>query len=415
MRTHSNRHAELDRRPWLCHDRFIPALRTAFHLRSQLMPYVYTSARQCHADALPLLRPLYLEHPTLPDAYHNPQKYLFGDNLLVAPAVEQGCGDNLLARQSVWFPPGLWHNWFTGEAFEGPCEMLIAATIDEFPLYARGGTPIPLQPYAARMATTPLTKLILRCYRADDDCAHASTLYEDDGISRAFETGAFATTRLTYQRNGTTVTITIAPTQGTFANQPAQRAYEIECMGNYTSAKVVSPRRAVVIIETSYCRIILPRTNIRTGMKVTVQLNGCNSSKLRAAALRMRAAGLSSSAGAIRSTHALLQFAAKCAPKECAHLCAAAGVGYFQKNGDTTGFGGTVHGYLYCPRGIFDDDHGTAGLYDIPPPLKRLSKKRSGMPAPRQPCSPHRTTMLRRRKPGAWRACPATSAASACN
>src|SRR5205814_1798147 len=108
------------------------------------------SAWQATRDSVPLTRPMYVEYPNDEQAYQNPQEYLYGDNLLVAPITTPGVGPNRLSRQVVWFPQGSWFNYFTGERFVGGSnsdQQLVAADMNEFPLYVRGGTPLPMQPY----------------------------------------------------------------------------------------------------------------------------------------------------------------------------------------------------------------------------------------------------------------------------
>jgi len=215
----------LDRRPWLWGERFEKAMHSAYTLRTRLMPYIYTSVRQCHDQTLPLLRPMYLEYPDQEEAYRVPQQYLFGDSLLAAPIAAPGTGENLVAEQKVWFPKGTWFNFFSNEKFEGDKTALIKAGINEIPLFAKAGVPLPLQPYTQRMATAPLTSLVVRCYPGDSG---TSTLYEDDGQTQGYLKDEFANTVLSYQRNGDSVTIHISPVKGSYAGQPTERSCRIE-------------------------------------------------------------------------------------------------------------------------------------------------------------------------------------------
>ena len=139
---------------------------------------------------------MYIEHPDLEPAYHNAQQYYFGDHLLVAPIVMPGIGPSRIGWQSVWFPPseGPWYNYFTGESYAPGSEALVAADINQFPLFVRGGVPIPMQPYNGRPATAKLDHLVLRCYPGEENHTGTYTLYEDDGQTQAYKTGALAKT-----------------------------------------------------------------------------------------------------------------------------------------------------------------------------------------------------------------------------
>ena len=241
LRSHSTRSPDQDRRPWKYPAWAEASMRKSFHLRSEIFPYIYSSVWQSYKDMTPLNRPMYLLYPERDRAYKNPQQFYFGDSLLAAPVVAPGEGIGKVGTQVVWFPEGVWYNWFTGERFQGETEILAAADIDEFPLYARGGEPVPMQPYTERMTTTPLTELIVRAYPGEDGRTGAFTLYEDDGVTLAYQNGAYATTELTYTRNGGSVTMAAGPAKGEFEGQVAERKYvfELPCTQKPSEVKVV--------------------------------------------------------------------------------------------------------------------------------------------------------------------------------
>jgi hypothetical protein len=227
LRCHSAGNADMDRRPWKYPAWCTDSLRRSFHLRAELLPYAYTAAAQATRTSVPLVRPMYIDNPGQEIAYHSGQEYTFGDDLLVAPITAPGQGQNHLGWQHVWFPPGTWYQYFTGERHDGPAHELVAADLTEMPLFARGGVPIPEQPYTERPTSAKLNTLVLRCYPGTDGHTGASSLYEDDGISDGYQRAAAATTELSYARHGDQITVHIAPTRGTYAGQVASRGYTI--------------------------------------------------------------------------------------------------------------------------------------------------------------------------------------------
>jgi alpha-glucosidase (family GH31 glycosyl hydrolase) len=216
---------DLDRRPWLWGERFEKAMRGAYKLRSRLMPYIYTSVRQCYDQTVPLVRPMYIDYPSLEESYHNPQQYMFGDAILAAPVASPGTGPDFVAQQKVWFPPGTWFNVLSNVKHSGGTAATVKAAIDEIPVFVKAGVPLPMQPYTPRMATTPLATLVVRCYPGR---AGTSKLYEDDGQTRGYRNGQSAVTLLSYQPNGDSVTVKIGPVKGTYSGQPDRRSYRIE-------------------------------------------------------------------------------------------------------------------------------------------------------------------------------------------
>lgn len=232
LRVHSVYDENLDRRPWLWGEQEEKSMRLIYHLRSELMPYIYSSVWQCHRDMLPLNRAMYIEYPEADEAYRNPQQFLFGDLILGAPITKAGTGSGKVADQKVWLPEGdVWYQWFSGQRYDGGQVVTESCDLQSFPLYVKGGYPIPMQPYTPRMATTPLNKLVVRCYPGAGEYNHSYTLYEDDGESRDYEQGGYALTKLASSRKAGKCTLTVSPVVGTYKGQPQKRAYRFELAG----------------------------------------------------------------------------------------------------------------------------------------------------------------------------------------
>lgn len=251
LKIHCTRDPKLDRRPWLHGDTATLALRDAYHLRARLMPYVYTTVRKTHETMVPMIRQMYVDFPKADSAYANPQQYLFGDLLLVAPITRPGEGPERVSSQKVWFPEGeVWYDWFNGSCHEGGQTLDIPKKITEFPLFVRGGWLLPMQPYTPRPATEPVTTLVLRCYPGKDGAVNTFSLYEDDGISEDYKSGGFAKTPLTCERRGDTIVVRIGAARGSYAGQPKQRAYRIELGGVESVGKVRMGRRTLQAIPS---------------------------------------------------------------------------------------------------------------------------------------------------------------------
>jgi len=108
---------------------------TRLHLR--LFPTLWTYAQRLAVDGRAIARPLGLAHPEL--GVHPADTYLLGDNLLVAPVVVYGDRE-----RAVTLPAGAWVDWFSGEQYEGPGEVTVAAPLSKLPLFLRAGGIVPL-------------------------------------------------------------------------------------------------------------------------------------------------------------------------------------------------------------------------------------------------------------------------------
>ncbi|MEE2787329.1 MAG: TIM-barrel domain-containing protein [Myxococcota bacterium] len=108
---------------------------TRLHLR--LFPYEWTYAQDILTTGRAIQRPFGLQYPTL--NHHPSDLYFFGDDLLVAPVLEAGA-----TTKQIQFPPGVWFDWWTGEAYESASLVQVDAPLDTLPLYLRAGGIVPL-------------------------------------------------------------------------------------------------------------------------------------------------------------------------------------------------------------------------------------------------------------------------------
>lgn len=275
LRVHSTKDKALDRRPWIYDDKYTDAMRRAYHLRAEILPYVYSCVWQTHNTMLPLNRSMFIDYGSQPESFSQPQQFTFGDNILAAPIAQPGTGDKLEASQKVWFPAGeTWYDFFTHERFDGGQTRDIVKPLDEFPMYVRGGHILPMQPYTSRPATAALDKLVLLVYPAASDADNSFTLYEDDGISDDYKDGKHATTRLQYAQSGSKATITVHPAEGSYEGQTLRRAYRVLLPALKDGAKVrVNGKKAMV---TSDAQRGVPCVEIPTtavSKKVTVEFD----------------------------------------------------------------------------------------------------------------------------------------------
>lgn len=211
------------RMPWTYGQQGIDLVRKYFQLRYRLLPYIYTYTRIAHDDALPLLRPLYLEDPAVPEAYAYPNEYFFGKEMLIAPITDPA-GETV-----VYLPPGSWTDYFTGQIYPGEQKLRISAPTDIIPVFVKNGSIIPLAPDMAWSDQKPLDRLGLDIYGPQDA---RFRLYEDDGTSLAYEKGAYAWTPMLFQKQSENEwEVTIGPTTGEFSGQVTRRAYQMAIHG----------------------------------------------------------------------------------------------------------------------------------------------------------------------------------------
>lgn len=206
-----------DRLPWQYSDTVSGAAADFLRLRESLVPYLYDTSREAYDTGLPMSRALYLNWPNQPDAYTHPTQYLLGDSVLVAPVTTAG----LSTTADVWFPPGVWTDFFTGATFTGPATRTVAATPDHMPVYVKAGGILSQAPAAANVASQPAGTLTLTAF---PHASGSTSLYDDAGEGLGYRQGQFTRTAVTYTE-GARPTLTVGPAVGSYPGQPAVRHY----------------------------------------------------------------------------------------------------------------------------------------------------------------------------------------------
>lgn len=130
--------------------------RDLLHLRYRLLPYLLGQAHLSAGAGVPLARALVIDHPDDPGTWHVSDQWLLGDDLLVAPVADPA------GNRRVYLPEGEWVHWFTGERHRGPCWLDTHSPIEEFPLYQRAASLVPLGPVVPHVGARPTDVLALR-------------------------------------------------------------------------------------------------------------------------------------------------------------------------------------------------------------------------------------------------------------
>jgi alpha-glucosidase len=103
-------------------------------VHERLVPELLVLAAEAARTGAPMLRHLALVHPGDPECRRTHDEMLLGDDLLVAPVVEDGA-----RTRSVYFPPGAaWYDVWTGARHEGGTRADVPAPLGAPPVFARG-------------------------------------------------------------------------------------------------------------------------------------------------------------------------------------------------------------------------------------------------------------------------------------
>ena len=145
-------------RPW-SYENSNGLIREALFLRMRLIPYLYTAYHKYETEGIPVFKAMNLQGDYDPEKMRNEyiavcgyrkerpwdtfedeldSQYMIGDDLLFAPLV---AGEK---EKIIYLPRGKWYDFFTGEEFAGGRFIKRAYKLGEIPLFACGGSIIPL-------------------------------------------------------------------------------------------------------------------------------------------------------------------------------------------------------------------------------------------------------------------------------
>ncbi|MFH7597189.1 TIM-barrel domain-containing protein [Streptomyces racemochromogenes] len=214
-----------DKQPWRFAQPYLDINRKYLQLKMRLMPYLYTMSRVAHDTGVPSTRAMVLEYPDDPVARGNltSGQFMAGDSFLVAPVVS-----DTSVRDGIYLPAGTWTDYWTGKTYAGPGWLNgYQAPLDTLPLFVKGGAVVPMWPQMNHSGEKPVSTLT---YDIHPRGTSFFDLYEDDGRTRAYTTGAYARQRVdvTAPPAGTgTVTVSVGAPTGSYAGRPASRGYEL--------------------------------------------------------------------------------------------------------------------------------------------------------------------------------------------
>ncbi len=213
----SRAHGQSPREPYAFGSEVETIWRVYANLRYRLLPYLYSYAWDTHTTGLPVMRAMVLEYQDDPNAWLHELQYCFGRELLIAPVYIENA-----TTRDVYLPEGNWYYWWDNQKYTGPQTVTISTPLDTMPIFVKGGSIIPMGPlmqYVDQIPTDPITLNVW----PDVNQAATFTLYEDDGLSLDYESGAYCITALSCQAMPSEIRIDLSARQGSY--QPQARNY----------------------------------------------------------------------------------------------------------------------------------------------------------------------------------------------
>ena len=200
--------------PWVDREDRVASFRAYAELRYRLAPYIYTTAAEAARTGYPIARPLSLVYPDRPEYDGCFDTYMLGDSLLVG-----------VFGDGVTIPPGDWFEWRSGKKVAGPCRLPVKATVEwGGALYVKGGAIIPTWPVRQYLEKGWNEEVVFDAWPSSGGGAE---LYEDDGTSLGYRSGAYSLTTLSMERTADGLKFVVGARRGSFKGMPAMRRMKL--------------------------------------------------------------------------------------------------------------------------------------------------------------------------------------------
>jgi alpha-glucosidase (family GH31 glycosyl hydrolase) len=160
----------------------------SIELRYKMLPYIYSMAFENNRTGKPLMYPLFFIEQQNRNLLTYDNAYMWGDALLVSPIKSQG-----VTSQKIYLPQGYyWTNFYTGKKYEGGQEINVSVTIDNIPVFARGGEFLPMLNKVTQTKDYNLNEFTIHFYPDIKVRNSGYSLYNDDGITnKNYEKGFY--------------------------------------------------------------------------------------------------------------------------------------------------------------------------------------------------------------------------------
>ena len=189
--SHSRLHGNQSYRvPWLFDEESCDVLRFFTKLKGKLMPYLWAQAIKTHEVGVPVMRAMVIDFADDPTCLTLDRQYMFGDNILVAPILN----DEGIAEYYV--PEGKWTDIITGKVLEGGKWYKHKCSYFEIPALAKPNSIIAYGNFERQIEYDYLEGTTFTIYELEDGKSAVCPIYDTEA-NKVFE--------LTATRHGITI------------------------------------------------------------------------------------------------------------------------------------------------------------------------------------------------------------------
>ena len=185
--------------------------------------------------------------------------------------------DEIINRtiQRFYMPSGVWYDFTTGKRFTGDNKYLAFYSIDDYPIFVKRGSIIPMASGDSFMSYKNPQTLEIHVFPGESNTYH---LYEDDGESNNYLKGEYSITELDYNYRTSNYTLIIRKIEGTSTVLPSKRNYRVVFRNTKKAEKVLvyenDKEFDQINTEVTETDFIIDIKNISTSSQVVINCYG---------------------------------------------------------------------------------------------------------------------------------------------
>ena len=211
------------REPWKWDIKTYTIAKDYLNLRHKLVPYIYSEAYKYHKFGKSLIIPLYFKKQDYYDDVRFKNEYFFGEELFIAPIITSK--DNIMNRvvHKFYLPEGTWYDFVTGKKFPGDKIYTNFFRDEDYPVFAKSGSIIPLSISKSINDITPPEDMEINIFPGQ---SNSYTLFEDDGESDLYRKDYYLLTQIDYTYVPSNYSVVIRSVKGKSGIIPEKRNYK---------------------------------------------------------------------------------------------------------------------------------------------------------------------------------------------
>ena len=244
-------------------------------LRHRLIPYLYSECYQYHKNGKLLIQPFYYYNLKFYDDENYSNQYYFGSEFMISPIIKPMDSDMNRTIQRFYVPDGVWYDFKDGKRYLGNHKYIGFYPIDEYPIFVKQGSIIPMAGPNSYMSYKNPKDLEIHVFPGNSNTYH---LYEDDGETYDYMNGKYCITEIDYNYRKSNYTLIIRPIEGDLNVLLPTRDYKIVFRNTKKADNVVVYENDKILenieTETTEKDFIVYIKNINTRSQLVINCYG---------------------------------------------------------------------------------------------------------------------------------------------